>query len=128
MALGFCGSLGLAVIVLAFLGAGERGTDNALLLTARLSFLLFWPAYSGSAMAALFGPPRHFFKNWARDFGLAFASAHLVHIGLVGWLCHINAASPLYSFAFFGIAVMWTYLLAVLSIDRLHQAVGRTCR
>jgi hypothetical protein len=113
-------------MVLALLGTGERGTDVALQLTARLSFLLFWPAYSGGALATLFGPPLHRIRQRAREFGLAFASAHLVHLGLIVWLCYIGATPGWFTFVFFGIAVVWTYCLALLSIDRLRRAVGRT--
>jgi hypothetical protein len=123
MATAFCAALVLAALVIMRLGPGERGTDVALQLTARWSFLLFWPAYSGGALATLFGLDQ--LKRRARDFGLAFASAHLVHIGLVAWLCRIGAAPPIGSFVFFGIALIWTYLLALLSIDRLRQALGR---
>jgi hypothetical protein len=56
----------------------------ALELTARWSFLLFWLAYAGNAVAILFGAQ----LAAGREFGLAFASAHLVHIGLVVWLFH----------------------------------------
>jgi hypothetical protein len=123
----FCAALSLTVAVLTLLGTGEGGIDVALQLTARVSFLLFWPAYCGSAVAVLFGPRFEFFKRRARNFGLAFAAAHLVHIGLVGWLCQIGAAPPLYSFVFFGIALAWTYLLALLSADRLHQVIDHKC-
>jgi hypothetical protein len=51
----FCAALVLAAVVLAVLGTDERGTRVGLKATARLSFLLFWPAYSGSALTALFG-------------------------------------------------------------------------
>jgi hypothetical protein len=46
----FCAALGLAALVLAALGPGERGTIAALQVTARFSFLLFWLAYAGGAM------------------------------------------------------------------------------
>jgi hypothetical protein len=124
MAAGFTTEFVLAVMVLALFGAGERGTDIALQLTARLSFLLFLPAYCGSALAALCGPSFDRLKRHARDFGLTFAAAHLVHLGLVAWLCWIGAAPPVATFVFFGIAVFWAYGLALLSIDRLHRAVG----
>jgi hypothetical protein len=120
----FCAALGLAGLVLVAMGPGERGTDVALQVTARLSFLLFWPAYAGGAMTALFGPAFAPLKQRAREFGLAFASAHLVHIALVAWLIQIGAAPPLGTFVFFGIAVLWTYLLALLSIARLQQTLG----
>jgi hypothetical protein len=123
MVTAFCAALALAVLVIARFGPGERGIDIALQLTARWSFLLFWPAYSGSAVATLFGLDR--LRRRVRDFGLAFASAHLVHIGLVVWLCQIGAAPPIGSFVFFGIALIWTYLLALLSIDRLRRTFGR---
>jgi hypothetical protein len=120
----FCAALGLAGLVLAALGPGERGTDVALQLTARLSFLLFWPAYAGSAMTALFGPAFAPLKQHAREFGLAFASAHLIHIALVVWLTYIGAAPPLGTFVFFGIAALWIYLLALFSIARLQQTLS----
>ncbi|MGB9118854.1 hypothetical protein [Bradyrhizobium sp.] len=85
----------------------------ALQMTARLSFLLFWPAFSAGAMTALFGPAFQPFKQRAREFGLAFASAHLVHIALVVWLTYIGAVPPRGTFVFFGVAALWTYLLAL---------------
>jgi hypothetical protein len=120
----FCAALGLAALVLAALGTGERGTDVALQLTARFSFLLFWPAYAAGAMTALFGTVFEPFKRRAREFGLAFASAHLVHLALVAWLTYIGDAPPREVFIFFGVAVLWTYLLALFSVRRLQLALG----
>jgi hypothetical protein len=120
----FCAALALAGLVLAIFGSGERGTLVALQMTARLSFLLFWPAFAGGALTALFGSAFQPLKQRSREFGLAFASAHLVHIGLVAWLSYIGAAPPLASFVFFGIAVLWTYLLALFSIAGPHRALG----
>ncbi len=119
-----CAAVGLAGVALAVLGPGERGTVVALQLTARLSFLLFWSAYAGSAMTALFGPAFAPLKRHGRQFGLAFASAHLVHIALVVWLTHIGSAPPIGSFIFFGIAALWVYLLALFSIAGLQQRIG----
>jgi hypothetical protein len=124
MASALCAALSLAGLSLATLGSGERGTDVALQTTARLSFLFFWPAYAGSALGTLFGHAFEPLKQRAREFGLAFASAHLVHIALVVWLVYIGAAPSLRSFVFFGIAALWAYLLALLSIPRLQQAIG----
>ncbi len=118
-------AFGTAALMLVVMGTGERGTDDALLATGRLSFLLFWPAYAGSALAALLGPPFARLKPYVRNFGLAFASAHLVHLGLVAWLCALGAAPPLGSFVFFGIGAAFTYLLALLSIDRVNRALSR---
>ena len=126
MALGFTAGLVLALIALTHFGAAERGTDIALQLTARWSFLLFLPAYCGSAVATLCGSHFDRLRPHARDFGLSFAAAHLVHLGLVAWLCWIGAAPSVATFAFFGVAALWTYALALLSIDRLHRAVGQS--
>ena len=123
MALAFCAELGLAALVLAAFGTQERGTDIALQVTARFSFLLFWPAYAAGAMTALFGPVFEPFKGRAREFGLAFASAHLVHLALVAWLTYIGHAPSRGVFVFFGVAVLWTYLLALFSIRHLQQAL-----
>src|SRR5256885_14030501 len=74
----------LTAIVLVSQGADNKGTRLALELTARWSFLLFWLAYAGNAVAALFGVRA--LAGRGRGFGLAFASAHLVPIGLGIWL------------------------------------------
>jgi hypothetical protein len=49
----FLVALALAVIILVIFGIGERGTAIALRATARWSFLLFWSAYAGGAIAWL---------------------------------------------------------------------------
>ena len=123
----FCAALGAAALVLAALGVGQSGTAAALRVTARLSFLVFWLAYSGRAMATLFGPAFLPVRQRAREFGLAFASAHLVHLALVGWLCWIGKAPEVGTFIFFGSAALCTYLLAACSIDRVREALGGVC-
>jgi hypothetical protein len=120
----FCAALGLAGLVLAAPGRGERGTGLALQATARLSFLLFWPAYTADASTALFGLAFEPLKRLAREFGLAFASTHLVRLALVAWLTKIGAAPPLGTLVVFKVAVLWTYLLALFSIARLQQTLG----
>jgi hypothetical protein len=85
----FCAALGLAALALAALGPGEHGTVVALKVTARFSFLLFWLAYAAGAMTTLFGSAFEPLKRRGREFGLAFASAHLAHLGLVVWLTYI---------------------------------------
>jgi hypothetical protein len=115
MGTAFAVALTITVTVLALRGDDNKSIRLALELTARFSFLLFWLAYAGSALAALFG--------WAalagrgREFGLAFASAHLVHVGLVIWLGMIMGRVPLSGglLLFFLIGLLFTYLLAFLS-------------
>src|SRR5215831_115768 len=70
MAVGFFVALVLAAVVLAKYGVGERGAVVGLQLTARWSFLLFWFAYAGSAMARLFGARFDALARRGRDFGL----------------------------------------------------------
>ena len=120
----FCAAGSLAALVLAVFGLDERGTDVALQVTARFSFLLFWPAYVGGALATLFGPIFEPLKRHGREFGLAFASAYLIHVALVGWLIQIGAPPSLGTFVFFGIALFWLYLLALFSIVRLQRMLG----
>jgi hypothetical protein len=120
----FCAALGLAALTLAALGPGEHGTTAALRVTARFSFLLFWLAYAAAAMTALFGRTFEPLKRRGREFGLAFASAHLVHLGLVAWLTYIRDAPSRGVFLFFGVAALWTYLLALFSLPRLQKALG----
>jgi hypothetical protein len=119
-----CAALTLAASVTIALGAKQRGIDAALAETARLMFLLFWPAYSGGALVALFGAVFQPLKQHAREFGLAFASALFVHLGLVAVLCLIGAAPDAATFIFFGIGAAWAYLLALFSIPRLRLALG----
>jgi hypothetical protein len=122
IASGFLSALGLAGLVIATFGAGERGASLALQATGRLAFFFFWLAYSGGALNALFGSVFDPLKRRGRVFGLAFAAVQLVHIGLVGWLCIIGAAPALGTFVFFGIAVFWTGLLALFSFVPLGPA------
>lgn len=120
-------AFGIALVVAAVV-LGLNGPDNesvrlALELTARWSFLLFLLAYTGNALAALFGWT--VLGGHARDFGLSFASAHLVHIGLVVWLGTILGRAPLTGglLLFFLIALFFTYLLAALSFGGV-KALG----
>ena len=124
MAAAFVVALGTSAIVLAIFGVGERGTDIALRATARWSFLLFWPAYAGGALATLFGPRLTGLARQGRNLGLAFASAQLVHLSLVLWLIHI-AAAPDGSMLFFWIGILCTYLLASFSWPWLQNKLGR---
>jgi hypothetical protein len=119
-------ALSLAAAILAILGPGEESIRVALDVTARWSFLLFWMAYAGGAIATLFGPAFAPLGRRGREFGLAFASAHLVHIGLVAWLWLILNRAPLQGglLVFFLVAIIWTYLLAALSFGLWSEALG----
>lgn len=111
-------AVALVVAIVGFLLAthGDR-IDSALRATARWSFVLFWCASVGGALTVLFGPRFRPLAQHARDLGLSFASAHLVHLGLVV-LLYLIAVHPFSTFTIvvFGIAAICTYLLALLSI------------
>lgn len=123
MAAAFLVSLALAGVVLGHFGVGENGTALALRVTARWCFLLFWPAYAGSALAKVCGSRFGLLASYGRQFGLAFAAALLVHVGLVLWLLHVAAdqRSPM---IFFWVGVLCAYALALLSAPRLHELLG----
>jgi hypothetical protein len=123
MAAAFLIALAAAIAVLAIFGAGERGTVIALRVTARWSFLLFWLAYTGSAMARLFGPRLAGLARRGRDFGLAFASAQVVHVSLVLWIYYLAPGSN-GGMAFFWVGIFCTYFLAFISLPRLHDTLG----
>jgi len=126
MGLSFGVALALAAAVLDVLGPGEKGIRMALNVTARWSCLLFLMAYAGGAVAKLFGPTWAPLGRCGWEFGVAFASAHLVHIGLIVWLWWILNRLPLQGgvLVFFAVALVWTYLLAILSFGRLSEALG----
>jgi hypothetical protein len=119
----FAVAIALAAVLLGILGAGDRGTVVALRVTARWSFLLFWLAYAGGSIAKLCGLQLGGLAQRGRELGLAFASAQLVHVGLVLWLFHI-AAEPASTMLFFWIGVLCTYLLALFSLPWLRAVLG----
>ena len=126
MGMAFAVALGLAAAVLAVKGTDVKSLVKALQLTARWSFLLFWVAYAGGAITELFGPALAPLARRGREFGLAYAAAMLIHVGLVVWLFQISSRAPLSgtSFDFFVLGIVWTYLLGVLSFRRLVEALG----
>src|ERR1700722_11660137 len=123
MGMAFGVALGLVAAVFDIKGAD---IVMALRVTARWSFLLFWVAYAGGALAALFGPTFGPLAARGRDFGLAYAAAQLVHLGLVVWLFRISSRPPLSGkpFDFFVVAILLTYLLAIFSFGGLSKALG----
>lgn len=119
MAAAFAG--GLAAVLVVHFGVGGRGQlTRAVQATARWSFLWFWMASRSSALAKLFGARFQPLAARGRDFGLAFAAAHLVHVMLVAVLLYISATpGPRSPLIFFGIGVFWVYLLALFSFPRI---------
>jgi hypothetical protein len=93
--------------------------SRALRATARWSFLWFYLASTGGALKTLFGDRFGALARRGRDFGLAFAAAHLAHAGLVAWLYFSYGGPGIGILIFFGIGLIFTYLLALLSIQRV---------
>jgi len=118
----------LAGVVLAIEGIDVKSLKLALRVTARWSFLLFWVAYAGGAMAALFGPAFTPLARRGREFGLAYAAAMLTHVDLLIWIFKLTSHAPLSgnSLLFFGIGIVFTYVLALFSFGRLAEALGPT--
>jgi len=125
-------ALAIVLIVRTVAAPGAR-VSGALQATARWSFILFWCAYAGNALAVVFGPRFQAIAHRCRDFALAYASAHLAHIGMVAWMM-LTSDTPFgrFELIFFGTAIFWTYLLALLSIKtlaaRLDPKLLRTLR
>jgi hypothetical protein len=119
----FATALGVGLLSLAV--SRHRDITLALAMTARVAFLFFWPAYVGGALTSLFGNLFLPMKEHARDFGLAFAAAISVHLSFVAYLCLAGRAPATEIFVIFGIAAVFTYLLALLSISRVRQALPR---
>ncbi len=111
----------LAVYWAPYLGLGHDSEklSRALRATARWSFLWFFLASVGGALKTLFGERFRALAQRGRDFGLAFAAAHLAHAGLVAWLYFVHEGPGTGTLVFFGIGLFWTYLLALLSVRRI---------
>jgi hypothetical protein len=126
MGAAFAGALACAVLAIILRGSGPNGIGVGLRLTARFSYAFFWLAYVGGALASVFGPSFLIIGRRAREFGLAFASAQLVHVGLVARLAWISQPEPLTDaiMPFFAIAIVWTYLLAALSTSYSRRIFG----
>jgi hypothetical protein len=124
MTAGFGAALGVGLASLAV--SRHRDITVALMMSARVAFLFFWPAYVGGALTSLFGGVFAPLKEHTRDFGLAFAAAISVHLNFVAYLCLVGHAPSTKTFIIFGTAAAFTYLLALLSISRVRQALPPT--
>jgi hypothetical protein len=110
---------GLVIVVAVYvIGVPLQRQGMALRATARWSFLWFCLASFGGALTTLFGSRFLALARRGRDFGLAFASAHLVHVALVARLLYGSPYPfPRLQLIIFSIGVFWTYVLAVLSLS-----------
>ena len=120
----FLAALALAALTLSGYGSETAGTDQALRITARFSFLLFWPAYAGGLFRRFSVPYLAELAGLRREFGLGFASAHSVHVMLIAWRYHIGSPVPTAVLIIDGTGIILMYVLAVLSIDSLRRLVA----
>ena len=123
MAAAFCASLSAALAALAM--SRHKDITAALAMSARVAFIFFWPAYVGGALTSLFGSVFLPLKEHARELGLAFAAAILVHLGFVVRLCLVGPVPSPETFVVFGTAALFALLLAVLSISRVRGLLPR---
>lgn len=124
MLLAFAVAAALTIEIRLTHGPRER-MGTALRATARWSFVLFWLATVGGALRTLFGARFNRVAAHAREFGLSFAAAHLLHLGLVLWMFVVS--EPKFTpqtYLVFGGAVIWTYLIALLSFTEISRLVG----
>ena len=115
-------TLAAATLMMAH-GALDHRLSQALAVTGRWSFALFWLAYTGPLLSRSLA-------RAGKQFGLAYAAAHLVHLGLVIELFQVapNPPEPWYLILFFSGGVIFTYLLAALSWAPVAYIFGRVVR
>lgn len=126
MVAGFCACFGITFIAVAIFYAPAPHRSHlgiALETSARIAFLFFWPAYVGGALTSLFGNLFLPLRQHGREFGLAFAAALVVHLACVFCLAALGARIPAGTLVIFGTAAVFTYLLALLSVDRVRRAL-----
>lgn len=116
---------GLAIAITAYsVAAPPQKLGAALRDTARWSFLWFCLATYGGALKTLVGSSFQALARRGRDFGLAFAAAHLVHVALAIWLLYLSPDPfPRLPLLIFSIGVFWTYVLAVFSYSSKLSAL-----
>ncbi len=125
MAVAFCATIAITVSAVAIFRTPHmhESLGIALAASARVAFLIFWPAYVGSALTSLFGDRFLALRKHARNLGLAFAAALLVHLGFVARLCAVGHPPPAQVFVVFGTAAISTFFLALLSIGGVRQTM-----
>ena len=124
-------AIAVVIILVVRLGSAPGARmGSALRATARWSYVLFWLSYVGGALVTLFGARFRPLAERGRDFGLSFASAHQVHLGLVGWGIVTRELHPTFgAFVFFGLGALCIYVLLLFSFARVSAMLGpRTVR
>ncbi len=122
------GVVSLAALLLAFLTGPDAGTQAQLAArwTARVGFPLFILTYSASALVRLWpeagwkGVLRH-----RRQWGLAFALAHTVHLAALVTFFVVSGQQPVMATVVGGgFAYVLLYLMVLTSNDRARRSLG----
>ena len=119
-------AIAVVIVLVVRLDAGsDARLGSALRATARWSYVLFWLSYVGGALVTLFGARFRPLAERGRDFGLSFASAHQVHLGLVGWGIVTRELHPTSgAFVFFGLGALSIYVLLLFSLVRVSAVLS----
>jgi methionine sulfoxide reductase heme-binding subunit len=124
------GALGAADVGLAWGESGPEGLRLAARYTARFAFLLFLPVYAASAWHRLApSAASRFVLARRRALGLAFASAHTVHLAaLTGALRAAGETPDPATLVGGGGAYLLTFAMAATSSDAAVRRLGRHWR
>ncbi len=117
---------GLILVLIAESADPKDQLGLALRWTARWSFVWFCLASWSAALGILFGVRLRPLAMRAREFGLAFASAHVVHVALVAYMLY-RATTPFarQPLIFFGVGVGFVYVMALITLSaRLREILG----
>jgi DMSO/TMAO reductase YedYZ heme-binding membrane subunit len=125
---GFGAAAGLAAVGLALAvhGADAEGLLYATRWTARLSVLLFATVFAARGLYRLAGPVALPLLTNRRGLGLAFAAAHLVHLGALSSWFAASGERPLpVTIVGGGLAYALIVAMALTSTDAAQRRMGR---
>ena len=125
-AFGAAAALAAALLALAVHDMGAEGLLYATRWTARLSVLIFAAVFAAGGLYRLFGTSARPLVTNRRGLGLAFAAAHLVHLGaLISWFV-VSGEQPLTVVLLGGgIAYALIVAMALTSTDAAQRRLGR---
>jgi len=118
-------SVVVAMREIVHVGDLDHGLPAAVGAVARVAFIPFWLSYTGGALVTLGVRRLTFVRDHAREFGLAFAAAIAIHVGLICWQTLRGQPPAPTIVAIFGFAALLTLLLALASLPTLSKRLPR---
>ena len=118
-------SVVVAMGEIAVVGNLDHGLPAAVAAVARVAFIPFWLSYTGGAWVALGVRRLAFARDHAREFGLAFATAIAIHVGLICWQTMRGQPPAPMTVVIFGTAALLTFLLSAASLPALYERLPR---